>query len=73
VQGRPAYSYVQIRIVDGEMNDLPHDGKATGEIVARAPWLTHGYLKDRKNSENLWAGGWLHTGDLAVIDADGYI
>ena len=63
----------QIRIVDGEMNDLPHDGKTSGELVARAPWLTQGYLKDLKSSEKLWEGGWLHTGDLATIDADGYV
>jgi fatty-acyl-CoA synthase len=63
----------QIRIVDGEMNDLPHDGKTSGELVARAPWLTQGYLKDPKSSEKLWAGGWLHTGDLATIDTDGYV
>jgi fatty-acyl-CoA synthase len=30
----------QIRIVDAKMNDLPHDGKTSGELVARAPWLT---------------------------------
>jgi fatty-acyl-CoA synthase len=41
--------------------------------VVRAPWLTQGYLKDPKNSENLWAGGWLHTGDLATIEPDGYV
>jgi fatty-acyl-CoA synthase len=64
---------VNLRIVDGEMNDMPHDGKTSGEIVVRAPWLTQGYLKDPKNSENLWAGGWLHTGDLGTIDADGYL
>jgi fatty-acyl-CoA synthase len=41
--------------------------------VARAPWLTQGYLKDPQSSEKLWEGGWLHTGDLATIDADGYV
>jgi acyl-CoA synthetase (AMP-forming)/AMP-acid ligase II len=70
--GRPT-PLAQIRIVDGEMNDLPHDGKTSGELVARAPWLTQGYLKDPKGSEKLWAGGWLHTGDVATIDADGYV
>jgi fatty-acyl-CoA synthase len=55
------------------MNDLPHDGKTSGELVARAPWLTQGYLKDPKSSEKLWEGGWLHTGDLGTIDADGYV
>jgi fatty-acyl-CoA synthase len=64
---------VQIRIVDEAMNDLPHDGKSSGEIVVRAPWLTQGYLKDPVNSEKLWAGGWLHTGDIGTIDKEGYI
>jgi fatty-acyl-CoA synthase len=70
--GRPL-PLAQLRIVDSEMNDLPHDGKTAGELVARAPWLTHGYLKDPKGSEKLWAGGWLHTGDVATIDTDGYV
>jgi fatty-acyl-CoA synthase len=70
--GRPV-SMVQIRIVDEEMNDVPHDGAFQGEIVVRAPWLTQGYLKDPVNSEKLWAGGWLHTGDIAVIDREGYL
>ena len=64
---------VQLRIVDEAMNDVPHDGEAQGEIVARAPWLTQGYFKDQQSSEKLWAGGWLHTGDIAVIDRDGYL
>ena len=55
------------------MNDLPHDGVSQGEMVVRAPWLTQGYLKDPVNSEKLWAGGWLHTGDIAVIDEEGYL
>ena len=70
--GRPP-PLAQLRIVDGEMNGLPHDGKTSGELVARAPWLTQGYLKDPEGSEKLWAGGWLHTGDVATIDADGYV
>jgi fatty-acyl-CoA synthase len=70
--GRPV-PMVQIRIVDDAMNDVPHDGQSQGEIVVRAPWLTQGYLKDPANSEKLWAGGWLHTGDIGVIDKDGYL
>jgi fatty-acyl-CoA synthase len=70
--GRPL-PLTQIRIIDGAMNDLPHDGRTSGELVVRTPWLTQGYLKDAKSSEKLWEGGWLHTGDLATIDADGYV
>jgi fatty-acyl-CoA synthase len=70
--GRPI-PLVELRIVDDAMNDVPHDGVSQGEVVVRAPWLTQGYLKDPINSETLWAGGWLHTGDIAVIDEAGYL
>jgi len=70
--GRPV-PMVQLRIVDGDMNDVPHDGKSQGEVVVRAPWLTQGYLKDKDNSETLWAGGWLHTGDIGVMDSEGWL
>ena len=64
---------VQIRVVDGEMKDVPRDGKTAGEIVVRGPWLTKEYYKEEKKSQELWAGGWLHTGDMAVIDEEGYL
>ncbi|CDH44511.1 fatty acid--CoA ligase [Candidatus Contendibacter odensensis] len=64
---------VELRVVDDAMNDLPHDGKTPGEVVVRAPWLTQGYLKDPRHSEALWRGGYLHTGDIGVIDAEGYL
>ena len=51
----------------------PNDGKTTGEIVVRAPWFTPGYYKDREKTEDLWRGGWLHTGDVGYMDEDGYI
>ena len=64
---------VKLRIVDEAMRDVPHEGKATGEVVARAPWLTQGYLHNAGASEQLWAGGYLHTGDIGTIDEDGYL
>jgi fatty-acyl-CoA synthase len=64
---------VQIRIVDAAMNNVPHDGKAQGEVVARAPWLTKAYLKDPIASQTLWEGGWLHTGDIATMNQAGYL
>jgi fatty-acyl-CoA synthase len=70
--GRPV-PMVTLRIVDENMKDVPHDGKSQGEVVVRAPWLTQGYLKDKDNSETLWHGGWLHTGDIGVMDADGWL
>ena len=65
--------FVDLRVVDGDHNEVPRDGHTTGEIVVRAPWLTQGYLKDHKTSERLWEGGYLHTGDVAVRDELGYL
>ncbi len=67
-----AIPLVGMQIVDEEMNPVPADGESTGEIVLRAPWLTQGYLKDHHNSEQLWRGGYLHTGDVANQDTYGY-
>ena len=64
---------IDLRIVNADMSDVPHDGKTRGEIVTRAPWLTMGYLNDPAASEQLWAGGYLHTGDVATWDPDGTI
>jgi fatty-acyl-CoA synthase len=64
---------VDLRIVDPDMNDVPHDGKSAGEIVLRSPWLTQGYFNNPDGSEELWAGGYLHTSDIAVVSADGYV
>jgi fatty-acyl-CoA synthase len=66
-------SNVVIEIVDPQGKPLPHDGKSTGEIVTRAPWLTQGYLKDEAKSKELWENGWLHTGDIGFIDEEGYL
>src|SRR5262249_1644788 len=70
--GRPI-PFVQLRIVDDDMNDVPHDGTSQGEVVVRSPWLTQGYLGEPERSEELWRGGWLHTGDVGVIDTEGYL
>lgn len=70
--GRPL-PLVAIRTVDGEMNDCPRDGRSTGEVVVRAPWLTQGYLHQAEASEELWRGGWLHTQDIGHLDGKGYL
>ena len=64
---------VDLRIVDEHMHDVPHDGKTSGEVVVRAPWLTQGYLHDPANSEELWRGGYMHTKDIGNIDPEGYL
>jgi fatty-acyl-CoA synthase len=62
---------VDLRIVDENMDEVTHDGRAYGEIVVRAPWLTQGYLNNPKASAGLWSGGYLHTQDIANIDPTG--
>ncbi|WP_423163146.1 fatty acid--CoA ligase [Stenotrophomonas maltophilia] len=64
---------VDLRVVDEEGNDVSHDGESLGEIVVRAPWLTQGYVNEPAQGEALWAGGWLHTGDVACIGSDGVV
>jgi fatty-acyl-CoA synthase len=64
---------VDLRVVDDVMKDVPHDGKTSGEIVVRAPWLTMGYLDNPSASEKLWEGGYLHTGDIGTMTAHGVV
>ncbi len=70
--GRPA-TLCDVRIVDAEMTELPADGVSVGEVVMRSPWLTEAYLGDAEASEALWRGGWLHTGDIGTMDANGFL
>ena len=64
---------VDLRIVTSEMTDVAHDGASTGEVVLRTPWLTQAYLDAPQASEELWAGGYLHTQDIGHIDARGFL
>jgi fatty-acyl-CoA synthase len=62
---------VQTRVVDDAMNDV-RPGEV-GEIVHRSPHLMLGYFHDDERSAAAFEGGWFHSGDLATIDAEGYI
>jgi len=64
---------VDIEIMDPLGNPVAHDGVQTGEVVARSPWLTQGYLHNPEKSEELWVDSWLHTGDVGSIDSEGYL
>ncbi len=65
--------FVDLRVVDPDLNEVPHDGRTSGEIIVRAPWLTQGYHRNPEASETLWSGGYLHTGDVAQVDSEGYM
>ena len=68
--GRPLGG-VEARVVDDEGKVLPRDGRATGEIEVRGPWVAAAYYKDPAPEK--FRDGWLRTGDVGRIDAQGYI
>ncbi|MEW5710000.1 MAG: acyl-CoA synthetase [Pseudomonadota bacterium] len=55
------------------MEEVPWDGQTMGEIMFRGNITMKGYLKNPKATEEAFAGGWFHTGDLAVMEPDGYV
>ncbi len=63
--------FVKIKIVNEKGEEVPQGN--VGEIVVRTPWLTKGYFKSEEKSKELWRDGWLHTGDIAYRDEEGYI
>jgi len=61
-------------VMDPEtMKQVPKDGKTMGEIMIRGNIVMKGYYKDKEETEKSMAGGWFHSGDLAVMHSDGYI
>jgi fatty-acyl-CoA synthase len=64
---------VEIEVADSDGTPLPHDGASAGEVVLRAPWLTMSYHKAPEKTAELWNDGWLHTGDIGIIDEEGYL
>jgi len=63
----------ELRVVDGYGNDVPHDGKSVGEIVARGDGIMMGYWNQPEATAQVLRDGWLHTGDLATINEHGYL
>jgi acyl-CoA synthetase (AMP-forming)/AMP-acid ligase II len=63
----------RMRVVDEAMRDVPRDGETLGEVVMRGNNVMLGYYRDEAATEKAFAGGWFHSGDLAVVHPDGYI
>jgi fatty-acyl-CoA synthase len=62
-----------VRVVDEQMNDVPRDGGIMGEVVMRGNNVMSGYFGDEAATAKAFAGGWFHSGDLAVWHPDGNI
>lgn len=70
-QGRGIWG-VELKIVDESHQRLPHDGRAFGRLLVRGPWIASGYFKGEGGTV-LDEEGFFDTGDVATIDADGYV
>ena len=64
---------VEIRVVDGNDQDVPRDGKSIGEVVARGDGVMQGYWRQPEATAEALRGGWFHTGDMATWNEDGYL
>jgi fatty-acyl-CoA synthase len=75
--GRQGVRYLMeegLTVMDpGTMKEVPADGETMGEIMFRGNITMKGYLKNAKATREAFAGGWFHSGDLAVMQADGYV
>ncbi|MEP1537761.1 MAG: long-chain-fatty-acid--CoA ligase [Paracoccaceae bacterium] len=69
-QGRPPWG-VSMKIVDANGTELPRDGKAQGSLLVKGPWILDAYFK--KSKEETLTDGWFDTGDVATLDADGFL
>ena len=75
VRTRQGYAVagVNLRIVDADDEVVPWDGKTMGEIQVKGPWVASAYYNSPESADRWTEDGWFRTGDVAVIDAEGYI
>jgi fatty-acyl-CoA synthase len=65
---------VDMRVVDPDtLRDRPWDGESSGELQVRGPWVIREYYDDERSPESFTSDGWLRTGDVATVDAHGYL
>ena len=64
---------VDIRIVDDSGAVLPWDGESMGELQVRGPWVVGSYYDNPESADRFTADSWFRTGDVATIDAEGYV
>jgi len=72
-QGIPGIHATFMRIVDKQMQDIPHDGVTIGEVIMRGNNIMKGYYKDPATTEISFKNGWFFSGDLAVVHPNGFM
>ncbi len=73
-QGVPTHGITEMMVADPTtLRPVPADGETIGELMQRGASIMKGYHKDPAATEAMFAGDWLHTGDLAVLHPDGYV
>ena len=72
-QGVELITSGELRVIDSNGCDVPRDGETIGEIVARGNVVMSGYFHDPEATAHALRGGWMHTGDAAVVHPDGYV
>jgi len=72
-QGVELITSGELRVIDNHGCEVPHDGETMGEIVARGNVVMSGYFRDPEATAHALRGGWMHTGDAAVVHPDGYV
>jgi len=73
-QGVPYPLEEGVTVLDPQtMREVPRDGETIGEVMFRGNIVMKGYLKNEKATNECFAGGWFHTGDLGVLDEHGYV
>ena len=72
-QGVELITSGDLRVVDEQLREVPHDGQTIGEIVARGNVVMQGYYNDPEATARAFQGGWFHSGDAAVVHPDGYV
>ncbi len=72
-QGVELITSGELRVVDEEGNDVPHNGMTQGEIIARGNVIMAGYYNDPEATEQAFRDGWFYSGDAAVVHPDGYV
>jgi fatty-acyl-CoA synthase len=72
-QGVELVTSGELRVINDDGEEVAHDGKTVGEIVARGNVVMQGYFHDPQATAEVLRDGWIHTGDAAVIHPDGYV